>query len=400
MSKPKTTPLEGVKILDLTTMLSGPLATMILADQGAEVIKVESPSGDYTRSLGHRQNGISSMFINNNRNKQSIALDLKSVGGQKILTKLVEYADVIVENFRPGVATRLGLDFVELRKDNPKLICVSINGFGSDGPLSAKPTYDPIIQAMSGLATIQAGSDDERPMLVRTILADKVTALTAAQGVTAAIFARERTGTGDQIEISMLDSVLQFLWASDMNAHTFIDQPASQDAAASFIDLLYEVSDGYVTISVMTDRQWAGLCEIMGVPELVVDKRFSTAAAREKNVDERLTLTQNNVRNFKRSELLTKLEEIDVPCAPVLRRSEIWKHPHIVHTNSMLELEQATAGTVRQAAPAIRFTEHQNQEHHAAPNLGADRDQILHKLGFKSNEIIQLGETGAFGEDV
>lgn len=391
-------PLHGVRILDLTTMLSGPFATMILADQGADVVKIEAPSGDYTRSLGYRQNGIASMYLNNNRNKRSITLDLKTDAGKSVLKELTEWADVIVENFRPGVAKRLGLNFETLRMKYPSLICVSINGFGAVGPYADKPTYDPIIQAISGLTSIQAGSDTARPTLIRTILADKVTALTAAQAITAALVARAQTGRGDFIELSMLDAVLQFLWASDMNAHTFVDQTVEEDAAASFIDLIYEVADGYVTISVMTDRQWAGLCHVLDVPELIEDSRFSTASAREKNVDERLNLTQNFVRRHKRDDLIARLEKEDVPCAPVLTRSQVWKHPHVIQTNSVLELKHPQAGRIRQSRPAARFSERVKDTHRAGSTLGADRLSVLRELGMNDIDVLSLTRRGAFGE--
>jgi crotonobetainyl-CoA:carnitine CoA-transferase CaiB-like acyl-CoA transferase len=190
-------PLAGIRVIDLTTVISGPLTTMILADQGADVFKIETPDGgDYARHVATRRNGFSASFLNNNRNKRSVTLDLKSADGRSVLKTLVENADVFVQNFRPGVVDRLGIGAAALRSINPHLIYVSIAGFGFEGPLAQKPVYDPLVQAVSALTTVQAGSDEGRPRLVRTILPDKLTGYQAAQAITAALYARERQRDG------------------------------------------------------------------------------------------------------------------------------------------------------------------------------------------------------------
>src|SRR3954449_11518605 len=244
-------PLHGYRIVDLTSMISGPLATMILADQGADVIKVENPDGgDHTRAANNRRGGYSASFLNNNRNKRSVALDLKGAAAKQALLRLVATADVFVQNFRPGVADRMGLGEAAIRAVRPDIVYVSISGFGERGPYAQKPVYDPLIQAVSGLATIQAGSDHERPRLVRTIIPDKLTAVTASQAITAALLARERTGEGQHVRLSMLDAVIAFLWASDMGSQTFVGGDFPQQEAASFIDLIYETADDYISAAV------------------------------------------------------------------------------------------------------------------------------------------------------
>ena len=233
-------PLHGYRIVDLTGMIAGPFATMILADQGADVIKVEVPGkGDQTRAAGNKSGGLSSSFLNNNRNKRSITIDLKQRQGREALLKLAATADVMIQNFRPGVVERLGIDEVAMRAVAPSIVYVSISGFGETGPYVRKPTFDPIIQAVSSLATIQGGSDQNRPRLVRTIVPDKTTALTAAQAVTAALLARERTREGQHVRLSMLDSVLAFLWASDMGGQTYVGKQVSAQRAASY-NALYD----------------------------------------------------------------------------------------------------------------------------------------------------------------
>src|ERR1700726_4897058 len=229
-------PLTGYRIVDLTSNVAGPLATMILGDQGADVIKVEAPDGgDATRGGADRRAGFTASFLNNNRNKRSIVLDLKTASGLEAVMRLVAGADVFVQNLRPGVAERLGAGEEAVRAVSPKIVYVSISGFGEKGPYAPKPPYDPVIQGFSGLATIQAGSDEARPRLLRTILPDKLTAITASQAITAALLARERSGEGQHVRLSMLESVLGFMWSSDMGSQTFVgDEPARQEAASAF----------------------------------------------------------------------------------------------------------------------------------------------------------------------
>ncbi len=201
---------------------------MILADQGADVIKVEEPRlGDHTRSYGNRKNGFSASFLNLNRNKRSVAIDLKTPQGVDLVKRLAAGADVLVQNFRPGVVERLGIDEAAIRRSAPDIVYVSINGFGEKGPYAKKPVYDPIIQAFTGLTTVQAGSDQQRPRLIRTVLPDKLTAVTAAQAIAAALVGRLKTGKGQHVRLSMLDAVLAFLWASDMGAQTYVGETVS-----------------------------------------------------------------------------------------------------------------------------------------------------------------------------
>ncbi|MBL4720749.1 MAG: CoA transferase, partial [Alphaproteobacteria bacterium] len=286
-------PLDGYRIVDLTGVISGPFATMILADQGADVIKVETPGvGDYTRQAGNQKANLSASFLNNNRNKRSITINLKTERGKDIFHRLVKTADVLVQNFRPGVVERIGIDEAAIRKIAPDIIYVSISGFGDKGPYKFKPTYDPLIQAVSGLASVQGGSDENRPRLVRTIVPDKVTALTAAQAITAALLARERSGVAQHVRLSMLDSVLAFLWSSDMGGQTFIGETISQQRAASFIDLIYHTKDGFMSVSTMTNAQWTAFATETNHLEWLEDERFSTPALRDLNINDRLELIQ------------------------------------------------------------------------------------------------------------
>jgi crotonobetainyl-CoA:carnitine CoA-transferase CaiB-like acyl-CoA transferase len=383
-------PLHGYRVVDLTSNVSGPLATMILADQGADVIKVENPDGgDATRSASNRRNGLSASFLNTNRNKRSVTLDLRDSSAKQALMRLVATADVFIQNFRPGVAERMGFGEAALREVKPDIVYVSISGFGETGPYAGKPVYDPIVQAMSGLATIQAGSDAERPRLVRTILPDKLTAVTASQAITAALLARERTGQGQHVRLSMLDAVIAFLWASDMGGQTFADAPPRQEAA-SRIDLIYETATGYITAAVQTDRQWSGLTRALEKPEWLEDPRFRTPALRQENVDARLTMTQAELKTRPASEWLEVLTREDVPCAPVLTRSALIDHPQVKSNGIVVETAHEKAGLLRQARPAARFSVTPAAIRHGAPVLGEDTETILGELGYSTTEIAAL----------
>jgi crotonobetainyl-CoA:carnitine CoA-transferase CaiB-like acyl-CoA transferase len=294
-------PLAGIRIIDLTSMLSGPWATMILGDQGADVIKVEMPGqGDHTRTGGNRSNGMAASFLNLNRNKRSIAIDLKTADGVALVKRLAASADVLVQNFRPGVVERLGVGEDDIRKTARDIVYVSISGFGERGRWTHKGVYDPIVQALSGLTTVQAGSDAERPRLVRTVLPDKLTAVTAAQAISAALVAKLKTGRGQHVRLSMLDAVLAFLWASDMGGQTYVGRPVSAQAAASFIDLIYETKDGHMTVAVMSDKEWANLTRAFERPEWLEDPRFKTPALRDQNINARLAAIQEVLKTRRR----------------------------------------------------------------------------------------------------
>jgi crotonobetainyl-CoA:carnitine CoA-transferase CaiB-like acyl-CoA transferase len=393
-------PLDGIRIVDLTSMLSGPWATMILADQGADVIKVETiGQGDHTRSLGNRSNGFAAQFLNLNRNKRSVTIDLKAEAGRRLLKRLAGTAHVLVQNFRPGVVERLGIDEEAIRAVAPEIIYVSISGFGERGPLAGKPTYDPVVQALSGLTSVQGGSDTARPRLIRTVLPDKLTAVTAAQAISSALVSRFRTGKGQHVRLSMLDAVLAFLWASDMGAQTYVGQTIPARTAASFIDLIYETKDGFMTVAVMGDKEWAALTRALERPQWLDDPRFKTAELRDQNIDARLQMTQDVLQGRTTGEWLARLEAEGVPCAPVLTRDQVIAHPQVLASGILMESEHPVAGRLRQTRAAARFSQTPTMLRRGAPRLGEHTGEILRELGISDEDIRRLQRGKVVGGD-
>ena len=384
-------PLTGFRIIDMTSVISGPLSTMMLADQGAEVIKIENPDGgDFTRAMSNRRNGFSASFLNNNRSKRSIAVDTKTTRGLQIVKKLLDGADVFIQNMRPGVIERIGLGEKEVRKIAPEIIFVSISGFGDQGPYSQRPVYDPLVQALSGLTTIQGGSDEARPRLVRTIVPDKLTGVMAAQAITAALLSKERTGKGQHVRLSMLDTVVSFLWHSDMGSQTFIGDEFPQEDAQSFIDLIYETANGYISVAVNTDKQWNSLANALTHPEWLKDERFVTPALRHKNINHRLDMTQQALLFKSTEEWLKILDLADVPCAPILRRKDVSNHAQIKANSTIKEYQHEHAGLLRQARPAARFSGTPIEITRGAPTLGEFGEEALRNLGYDDNTINSL----------
>jgi crotonobetainyl-CoA:carnitine CoA-transferase CaiB-like acyl-CoA transferase len=304
-----------------------------------------------------------------------------------------------VQNFRPGVVERLGLDEAAVRAVAPTIVYVSISGFGEVGPYAQKPVYDPVIQAYSGLATVQAGADDVRPRMLRTILPDKLTAITSSQAITAALLARARTGQGQHVRLSMLEAVVAFLWPSDMGDQTFVgDEPASQEKASS-TDLVYETNDGWITVAVQTNAQWVALTRALGTPEWLDDERFRTPALRQKNVEDRLRLTQEALRSGTAAHWLDRLTAAGVPCAPVLTRNQLIRAPQVEALGLVVETDHPRAGRLRQARNAARFLGTPAAIRRGAPALGEHSDEILAEAGYSAEEIAGLRADNVIGGD-
>jgi crotonobetainyl-CoA:carnitine CoA-transferase CaiB-like acyl-CoA transferase/NAD(P)-dependent dehydrogenase (short-subunit alcohol dehydrogenase family) len=380
-------------------MLSGPWAADILGDQGADVIKVESPGGDHVRSMRNQVAGTSAWFANINRSKRSLCLDLKTRRGVDIVARLAARSDVVVQNFRPGVVERLGVDFETLSRPNRQLVYLSISGYGETGPYRDHRVYDPLVQAMSGLASIQAGSDTARPRLIRTVLPDKLTSMAGAQAICAALVARSRTGEGQHIKLSMLDTVLSFLWASDMNDYTFADQPVGPAPSASSVDLVYDTADGFIAVSTMTNQEWTAFCAAARRPDLLADERFATSAGRDEFLDERLCAIQDVLREKPTALWLSILKAHDVPCAPVLRRAELLDDPQVHASGAIRIHDHPDLGRLRQATPAPVYGDAPSSPPLGAPRLGQHSREILAAAGFAPDQINELAADGVIRVD-
>jgi crotonobetainyl-CoA:carnitine CoA-transferase CaiB-like acyl-CoA transferase len=386
-------PLAGVRVLDLTSVVSGPLATMFLADQGAEVIKIEPLGGDITRRSRQpisASGEFSALFVSTNRGKRSLAVDLKRPEAAAITRRLVARADVLVQNFRPGAIERLGLDEPSLRGANPRLIYVSISGVGESGPYAGKRVYDPIIQGLSGFADIQSDPETRRPRMIRTIVADKTTAIFAAQAITAALFARERTGKGQHIRLAMLDTMIAYLWPEAMTQYTVIGRENSAADPVAGPDLVFETTDGYITVGTISDSEWRGFCAAAERPDLVEDRRFATPGGRAINATERILLMAEIIRERSTADWLQRLDANDAPSAPVLRRNEVLTNEQVVARELIAELDHPDIGRIRQAKPAARFERTPARIQGPAPRIGEHSAAILAELGFEPADIERL----------
>ena len=391
-------PLEGIRVVDLTQVVSGPLATMLLADQGAEVVKVE-PSGiggDVTRLPSFAKGGISALFVNNNRGKRSLAVDLTNDEGRQIIIDLVAKADVFIQNFRPGAIERLGLGYEELKAVNPELIYCSISGFGPDGPYSDRPVLDPVIQGLTSMVSRQLNPQIPFPDLVRNLVADKSTAFTSAQAITAALFSRERTGKGQYLQIPMLDSCLYFFWVDGMMDLTMMDEDVSPGLRLSQVYSITNTADGQLVYFAANDKQRFGLLRALGRDELCEDERFSSLAAIS-NPENFAALGEIVAKEFEKvtnEEILPKLIEHEVPCGPILDGEETIEDPQVIHNEVLRVWEHQEAGKIRQPVPAARFSETPAEMRETAALLGQHNDEILEELKRDRETIERLREEG------
>ena len=389
-------PLEGVRVLDFSTMVSGPVAARMLADQGADVIKVESPRGDEMRKIGNQRNGLTAGFMSCNRGKRGVCLDLKNDDAKAALTDLIKSADVLIQNFRPGAMSRMGFGETEVRKIKPDIIYVSISGFGEEGPYAHQRVYDPVIQALCGATDIQADRDTGRPKMFRIIIADKVTSLTAAQAVSSALFARERTGQGDHIQLSMLDAMVSFFWPEGMSGITFVGDEIDVTKYQGTMDLIYETANGYITAGAVSDAEWRGMCNALNKPEWIDDERFNNTTVRFKNAELRKQMTAAEIAKWQRDEILKRLDAEGVPSAPLLTRLDLLEDEQIAINGTIEVYEWEGHGQIRQARPAATFATHPNHIDRAAPWIGQHNQEVFAEIGYSADNVASLVEKGAF----
>ncbi len=390
-------PLQGIRIIDATAHASGPIATMMLADQGADVIRLEPLSGDPSRHVGGMRGGLSAYTAYLNRNKRSMALDLKNDTLRPLLYKLIETADVFVQNSRPGAMDRCGLGFADLHRINPTLIYVSISGFGATGPGAKQRVYDPVVQCVSGFTAAQSTAGV--PALIKTVVSDKVTGMTAAQAITAALFARERgTIQGHHVELSMLDASLAFLWPEIYWNHSFVGEEGFEPKPL-ITDLyrLLRTADGYATMIIIGDAEFKGACRACGLDSLLGDPRFKTLTDRFTHYSAMFTEFEKVASSLNTEELLARLDQEDVPCAKANSLDEVLADPRVVHLKSVVEYDHPQGGRMRQPrAPAI-FAGTHCEVRLPSPGLGQHTAEILQSIGCSGDEIAKLKHAGAIG---
>jgi crotonobetainyl-CoA:carnitine CoA-transferase CaiB-like acyl-CoA transferase len=387
-------PLSGIRVIDLTQMYSGPIATAILGDQGADVIKVEPPHGDPMRHTLPERNGLSAAFALMNRNKRSLALDLRTDDGRDVLLAMIHDADVLVQNFRPGVMDRLGIGYDVLAKANPRLIYTSITGMGSTGPYANRRTYDSVIQAMTGIADLHRDRATGRPTLLNTLICDKVTSLTAAQSIAAALFARERTGKGQQVEVSMVDANLFFLWPDSMSNETFIGAGFVRQPYGGHGSLLRKTADGYVAVLLVQQKEFEAVFRALDRTDLLNDPRFNSPEGRRAHGIALNDELKKSYAEFTTDEVCQRLEREDVPYGRINAREDVPDDPQIRAMNALPEVDHPVGGRMRQPRPPGLFSATPAELMRPSPGLSEHADAILHELGFTAEAIDGLRERG------
>jgi crotonobetainyl-CoA:carnitine CoA-transferase CaiB-like acyl-CoA transferase len=372
-------PLAGISVVEFGSMISVPYAAMILGEMGASVIKVERPSGDESRRSAPFWRDVSAYNFNLNRGKKSVVLDLHEPHDLEAAIRLVERADVVMENFRPGVAKRLGLEFSRLREANPRLVTAAVRGYGDDGPRVGDRVYDPIIQAVSSMVAGQGGNDS--PQFVRTFLPDKVASMALVQGVIAALFRRERTGEGADILLSMLDATINFLWPEGMMHHTFTEAPIDEELAGRpprVGHLIRDVEGRWLACASITDLQWYALCAAVGVPQLA--STYPTGMDRLRNHTKVSAELNTACRDMRREEVLLRLRAADVPCAPVNTVSDVLVDPQVLHNGTVMTEQTDDLGGIRRPRPLVTLDNEVNDGPWRAPALGEHTEEVLASL--------------------
>jgi len=386
-------PLEGITILEFSTMITAALASMMLAEQGARVIKVEPhDAGDPMRYIGARKGDISSLFAGCNRGKESLAIDLKSEAGQDAIRALIPQVDVVIHNFRPGTMETLNLGFDTLKDINARLVYMAISGFGTEGPLRRAPAYDPIIQAHSGMAATQGG--DESPAFIRSLLCDKITAYTACQAVTSALFARERSGEGQLVDLSMLDAGLFFMFPDGFQNHALLDDDVIPGGL--LIDILYDLTltrDGGITVAAANQEMQGRMLNAIGLLHLLQDERFNTMAKLVENLHLFREEVAKKCLEYTSDDLIALLREAEVPCAKCLSRDGVLAQDQLSANDSTAIVEHPHLGQMRIVKAPPRFAGQRLEPSRPTPKHGEHSESVLKSFGIDPDTIESLRAT-------
>jgi formyl-CoA transferase len=390
--------LDGIRVLDLTRALAGPYCTLMLGDHGADVIKVEMPgTGDETREWAPPSiKGVSAYYLSINRNKRSVTLDLKNVDGKRVLERLIEKSDVVVENFSPGTLARLGFPDERVRAINPRAILCHISGFGQDGPGRAWPAYDLIVQGMGGIMSLtgEPGSD---PVMVGVPQADMVAGMFAAFAIAAALHARERTGEGQVIDATMIGGQVALLsrQAARFFADGTVPRPEGNMHASIVPYQTFRASDGYVNVGVANNALFERFCRALDLEELLEDERFTDNPKRVAHRREIVPIIERRVKNLTKAEVVRRLREANVPVGPINALDEVFADPVVRHLGLIAEVDHPTAGRVRAPGIPVRLSGTPPSVRRHPPELGEHTDEILRELGYAKEEIAALRRDGA-----
>ena len=391
-------PLRGIRVIDMTTVMMGPYGTQILADYGADVIKVEPPEGDIMRRAEPmRSRDMGAMYLHANRNKRSIALDAKREGGRRALLRLCERADVFITNIRPAAMRRLQLGDAQLRAVNPRLVRVSLIGYGEKGPYAGRPAYDDLIQGITGLPALAGRLSGQDPQYVPVTVADRIVGLNSVHVVLAAIIDRDRTGEGQSVELSMFETMAQFVLGDHMGGHTFVPPKA----APGYTRLLaggrrpYRTSDGHICALVYTDKQWEAFFRISGRGELADDPRFTNYAARARNYSAIYAVFAEILTTRTTAEWMRLLQEADIPCVPLNDLDDLISDKHLTEVGFFVDMEHPSEGRIRLTGIPTRWSRSELRIDRHPPRIGEQSIEILREAGFSTNEIDGLVAEGA-----
>ncbi|MEO3472640.1 CoA transferase [Roseomonas sp. CAU 1739] len=399
IAQPAAGPLAGIRVLDLTTTLMGPYATQTLADMGAAVVKVEPPEGDIVRHIGpSRHAGMGPIFLNTNRGKQSLVLDLKKPEGRDAALRLAAQSDVLVYSLRPHTMDKLGLGYDAVARVNPRIIYAGVYGFGQDGPYAALPAYDDLMQGATGVAALNARIGDGTPRYVPLGLVDRIVGLAASGAISAALLHRERTGQGQRVDVPMFETMLPFVLGDHLGGLTF-DPPIDAGGYARMLSpgrRPYRTRDGWICAMVYTDKHWRSFCAGLGMPDLVAtDPRFANHGARIAHIDEILDMIAGTMAKRSTAEWMAFFQEADIPAMPVNELAALFDDPHLRATGFFEVEDHPSEGRLNRPAIGPRWSASATGERLPAPRLGADGATVLQAAGFTEEEIARLAASGA-----
>ena len=390
-------PLQGVRVVDLTTVMLGPFCTQILGEMGAEIIKIETPEGDVNRWTGEsRSPGMSTGQLIKGRNKRSIILDLKVKKVRKVFEKLIQTADVFVHNIRPKAAKRLAIDYETIAELNPSIIYASATGFGETGPFADKPAYDDLIQGASGIASL-FGKVTGTPRYVPSVMADKTTGLFLSNYISMALFHRERTGEGQKLHVPMYESFAAFVVSEHMQGQTFVPPtgPAGYTRMLTAHRKPYETKDGFICVVPYTQKHWVNFLTLTGRADLIKDPRFSNQTERTKNIDTLYEIVSDNMKSRSTNDWIIALSDADIPAGPMNSPEDLFECPHLKAVDMFPEIEHPTEGRIKHIKVPAAFSKTPGGLYHHSEKLGASTNAVLNELGFSNIEITELESLGA-----